>query len=62
MKSNSVLAVIALLSLILAVFSSTLIWGDVGSAVKFGMFAFGFGSGVAVGARAAKRNPQQMLE
>ena len=55
MKSNSTLVIIALLLLILAVASSTVIWGEVSSAVKIGMFALGFGSGVASGAWIARR-------
>ena len=55
MKSNNVLVVIALLSLVLAVVSSAVIWGEAGSAVKLGMFAFGFASGVAAGAFLARR-------
>jgi hypothetical protein len=55
-KSNSTLVVIALLSLILAVVSSLVIWGEAGSAVKIGMFAFGFASGVAAGALLARRS------
>lgn len=56
MKSNSTLVVIALLSLVLAVVSSVVIWPEAGSAIKIGMFAFGFASGVASGALLAKRS------
>jgi len=56
MKSNNTLIAIALLSLILAVASSVLIWGDVGSGVKIGMFAFGFSSGVAGGSLITRRS------
>jgi hypothetical protein len=55
MKSNNVLVLIALLSLVLAIVSSAVIWGEAGSAVKLGMFAFGFASGVASGALLARR-------
>ena len=56
MKSNNVLVVIALLSLSFAVISSVSLWGEVGSAVKIGMFAFGFGSGAAAGVLLARRS------
>lgn len=56
MKSNNVLTGIALLFLILAVASSVVIWSEIASAVKIGMFAFGFGSGIAAGAIIARRS------
>jgi hypothetical protein len=56
MKSNNVLVGMGLLFLILATASSVVIWGEVSSAVKIGMFAFGFGSGVAVGTLIARRS------
>ena len=56
MKSNNTLVVIALLALILAVVSAVVIWGDVSSAAKIGMFALGFGSGVGSGAWIARRS------
>jgi hypothetical protein len=49
MKSDRALIGIALLLLALAVLSSAVVWAEVSSAVKIGMFAFGFGPGVAVG-------------
>lgn len=55
MKSNSTLVIIALLSLILAVASSAVLWSEVSSSVKIGMFAFGFGSGVAAGSWITRR-------
>jgi len=55
MKSNNALVGIALLFLALAAASSAAIWGEVSSAVKIGMFAFGFGSGVAAGMLIARR-------
>lgn len=55
MKSNNAMVGIALLFLILATTASVAIWGDVSSPVKIGMFAFGFGSGVAVGTLIARR-------
>ncbi|HEY3473654.1 MAG TPA: hypothetical protein VGK56_03535 [Anaerolineales bacterium] len=56
MKSDRALLGLALLLLILAVASSTVVWAEVTSAVKIGMFAFGFGSGVAVGTWIARRS------
>lgn len=56
MKSNNVLTGIALLFLILAVASSVVLWSEIASAVKIGMFAFGFGSGIAAGALIARRS------
>lgn len=56
MKSNNALTGIALLFLILAVASSLVIWSEVASAVKIGMFAFGFGSGIAAGTLIARRS------
>jgi hypothetical protein len=56
MKSNNMLVGVALLFLILATATSVAIWGDVSSPVKIGMFAFGFGSGVAVGTLIARRS------
>jgi hypothetical protein len=56
MKSDRALVVIALLALTLAFVSSAVLWDTIGSAVKIGMFAFGFGSGVAVGALLARRS------
>lgn len=56
MKSNNTLIAIALLSLILAIISSAVIWGDVSSGVKIGMFAFGFSAGVASGSLIARRS------
>ena len=47
MKSNQAVTLIALLFLILATASSITIWGDISSPAKVGMFAFGFGAGIA---------------
>lgn len=58
MKSNNALIVISLLSLVLAVVTSTVVWGDITSAVKIGMYAFGFATGVAAGALIVKRRNQ----
>ena len=55
MKSNNALLGTALLFLVLAVSSSVAIWGNLSSPVKIGMFAFGFGCGVAVGTLIARR-------
>ena len=58
MKSNNTLVGISILFLVLATATSTVIWGDVSSPVKIGMYAFGFGSGVAAGALIVKRRNQ----
>lgn len=55
MKSNNVLIGLALLFLVLAASISVISWADVSSAVKIGMFAFGFGSGVTTGVLIARR-------
>jgi hypothetical protein len=55
-KSNNAQVGIALLFLILATVSSVVIWSEVSLAVKIGMFALGFGSGVALGTLIARRS------
>jgi tellurite resistance protein TehA-like permease len=55
MKSNTALIVIGLLFLVMGVTSSVTVWAEVSSAVKIGMFAFGFGAGIAAGSRIAYR-------
>jgi uncharacterized membrane protein len=55
MKSNATLIVIGLLFLVMGVTSSVTVWGEVFSAVKLGMFAFGFGAGIAAGSLLARR-------
>lgn len=56
MKSNNALIATALLFLVMAVTTSVVLWGDVSSPVKIGMFAFGFSSGIAVGTLIARRS------
>jgi hypothetical protein len=56
MKSNNALVGIALLFLILAAATSVVVWSEVAAAVKIGMFAFGFGAGIAAGAFLARRS------
>jgi hypothetical protein len=56
MKSNNVLVGIALLFLALAAASSAVLWSEIASAAKIGMFAFGFGSGIAAGAMIVRRS------
>jgi hypothetical protein len=56
MKSNTALIAVALAALIFAVAASVVIWGEVSSAVKIGMFALGFSSGAALGASVARRS------
>ncbi|MDX1378140.1 MAG: hypothetical protein R3307_04765 [Anaerolineales bacterium] len=49
MKSNNFLVGTALLCLALAVLASTMIWSDISSPVKIGMYALGFSTGVIAG-------------
>ena len=56
MKSNTAVTAMALLFLVLAVASSISLWADISSPVKIGMFAFGFGSGIAAGTLIARRS------
>jgi hypothetical protein len=58
MKSNNAVVGIALLFLILAVATSVTLWADVSSPVKIGMFAFGFGAGIAAGTSIARRSKE----
>jgi uncharacterized protein YebE (UPF0316 family) len=55
MKSNNALVGISVLCLALAVLASALVWSDVTFAVKVGMYAFGFSSGVAAGVLIVKQ-------
>lgn len=56
MISNNALIAIALLFLIMAVGTSVVLWNDISSPVKIGMFAFGFGAGIAAGTLLARRS------
>ena len=56
MKSNTAVTGISLLFLILATASSVIVWADVSSPVKIGMFAFGFGAGIAAGTLIARHS------
>lgn len=56
MKANRFLVGLAILVLILATAASVFVWEEIPSAVKIGMFAFGFGSGVVVGPLLARRS------
>ena len=56
MKSNNALIATALLFLVMAVTTSVVLWGDVSSPVKIGMFAFGFSAGIPVGTMIARRS------
>lgn len=49
MKPNNVLIGMAVLFLALATLASALVWDEVVFAVKVGMYAFGFSTGVAAG-------------
>jgi len=55
MKSNNSLVVLAVISLVLATAASLTLWAEISSPVKIGMFAFGFGAGVTVGALIGRR-------
>jgi len=59
-KSNNVLIVMALLCLVLATVASALFWSDIPSAIKIGMYAFGFGTGVAAGVLIVRRKEQSL--
>ena len=56
MKSNNALIATALLFLVMAVSASIVLWGNVSSPVKIGMFAFGFAAGIMVGTLIARRS------
>ncbi len=56
MKSNNGVIIIALLFLVFATAASVTVWRDVSSPVKIGMFAFGFGAGIAAGTLIARRS------
>ena len=58
MKSNNALIGMALLFLALATLASVLVWSDVSFAIKIGMYAFGFSTGVAAGALITNRRNQ----
>ena len=58
MKSNNGLIVMALLCLALATVASALFWSDIPSAIKIGMYTFGFGTGVSAGALIVRRKEQ----
>jgi hypothetical protein len=56
MKSSHAMMIIALLFLVFATTASLTFWGDISSPVKIGMFAFGFGAGVAAGTLISRYN------
>ncbi|HET7144825.1 MAG TPA: hypothetical protein VFI68_12465 [Anaerolineales bacterium] len=55
MKSNNGLIFISILFLLFAAVASVVIWSDIPSAVRVGLFAFGFGAGVPAGALISRR-------
>lgn len=58
MKSDHALILMALVFLGIATGLSVVLWSDISSPVKIGMFACGFGAGVAAGSLIARRrNP-----
>jgi len=58
MKSNNTLIGMALFCLAVAVLASAMVWGEISSAVKIGMYTFGFATGVAAGALIVRRRNQ----
>lgn len=55
MKSNNELIIMTVVFLVIATASSVVLWADVSSPVKIGMFACGFGAGVMIGTWIARR-------
>ena len=55
MKSNNYLIILSILFFVFAGALSVVFWGDISLAVKIGLFAFGFGSGVTAGQWIARR-------
>ena len=49
MKSNNSLIIMSILFLLFATVASMVIWSDVSSAARIGLFAFGFGAGIPAG-------------
>lgn len=61
MKSDKALIGISLLFLLLAVSVSTIIWNDISSPVKIGMFVLGFGGGVSIGSLITTRRGKNVI-
>jgi hypothetical protein len=55
METNHAMVILALLFLLFAAASSATLWSDIASPVKIGMYAFGFGTGIAAGMVIARR-------
>jgi hypothetical protein len=55
MKTNHAMVSLALLFLLFAAASSVTLWNDIASTVKIGIYAFGFGTGIAAGTLIARR-------
>jgi len=55
LKSNNVLVIMGLVILALATVVSALFWSYIPSAIKIGMYAFGFGTGVIAGVLISRR-------
>jgi len=55
MKTNHAMVILALVFLLFAAASSVTFWSVIASPVKIGMYAFGFGTGIAAGTMIARR-------
>jgi len=55
MKSNNSLMVMAILFLLFAAVSSAVIWSEISTAAKIGLFAFGYGAGISTGVLLSRR-------
>jgi hypothetical protein len=56
MKSNNYLIILSILFFVFAGGFSVVFWGDISLAAKIGLFALGFGSGLAAGQWFARRS------
>lgn len=55
MKTNHAMVILAVLFLLFAAAASVTLWSDIASPAKIGMYAFGFGTGIAAGTLIARR-------
>ena len=55
MKTNHAMVSLALRFLLFAAASSVTLWNDIASTVKIGIYAFGFGTGIAAGTLIPRR-------
>ena len=56
MKSNNYLIILSIMFFVFAGVFSVVFWEDISLAVKIGLFALGFGSGVTAGQWFARRS------